>query len=831
MKLTELFTALGDSNPTFEGTGWIIHCPGHNDSQASLRVALGTGLKVIVKCRAGCKTDALLATKGLSFSDLMEVPRNMPDTPLAVTSGAMPAGAEEQTLMAAYLHQTKQLIQASSHARLGGEAYDYLWQRFGLSVDQANDLGIGVDDGSISYGLLGQAYKVVPRVVVPFKDFRGIPRGFQSRALEDTRVKWSGPSNPAEGSWSKHAFMGAYTGLDNIVVTEGPGDGLTAHAAGYDAIAIRGASLAKSVAESVVLFAEMDDRPFVLAGDNDDAGRQFNADLADVLIPAGYQVFALAIPEQFNDLSEWYEGSLDTFVQEFQEAVTGAKAVTREATNEEDKEANEDLQQYATDHGLAIFLQEFLEGNVLHSPGLGFFLYHAGAWERDTLDTIRNSAHEAADQLSEDAEAEYEAKILELERDRADQDAFDMATRLRATKRKMVKRLKSTRTLDQALTELAAMINVDPQAFDSHGHLITVANGTINLRTGELGPHDRDHLITHRLDIAYDDEASCPRWHRFLSEIFPGQAKLPPYIQRLIGYGITGETSEQCFAVLWGLGANGKSVFTDTLSRVFASISSTTPFTTFEKKAGGGSIPNDLAALRGSRLVFASEGELGTTMAEATLKRVTGQDLIAARFMRAEFFEFRPSFLILLATNHKPSFRGQDEGLWRRVKLIPFSRYFKPEERDHTLVATMTKDEAQGILTWAVQGAAEWYASGLKEPPVVVAATADYKATSDDLAGFYPDGPLVRGTRDEAVTLTDAFKTYETWADEEEIPDKERWGRRTFSAKMEERGALRTKKTDGIHLTHTKTCTESQAAGDTYSETTTQSDSIFGGAR
>jgi putative DNA primase/helicase len=413
-------------------------------------------------------------------------------------------------------------------------------------------------------------------------------------------------------------------------------------------------------------------------------------------------------------------------------------------------------------------LVAWTDGRIKFAPGLGFYTWNGRTWERSEV-KVRQEIHRMG-------------AALVMAGKLAESKGFTMTTRI-----------------DALMTELRSVpsVYVAPQDFDNRPDLLSFRNGTVELRTGRLRPHAKEDMLTYCLAIEFDPMAKCPRWEGFLTEIFPENADLVPYMQRLIGYGITGYTDEQCFAVLWGKGANGKSVLTDTLSTVFGTITKTTPFATFEEKQGGG-IPNDIAALRGARFVMASEGESGRPMSEAVLKRVTGKDMVSARFLRQEFFEFKPSFLLMLATNHKPKFRGQDDGLWRRVKMIPFKRFFAPHERDHDLDKKLIA-EAQGIAAWAVRGAGLWFAEGLSDPETISKATTEYKETSDTLAGFFP-GVLV--TEDGArLDGAEAYNTYRDWCEAEGLPSKEVWSRRAFYSAMEERGIQRVRTAKGMALT------------------------------
>lgn len=281
-------------------------------------------------------------------------------------------------------------------------------------------------------------------------------------------------------------------------------------------------------------------------------------------------------------------------------------------------------------------------------------------------------------------------------------------------------------------------VPVLPEDLDKNSWLLNVLNGALDLRTGELQPHDPRDMLTKLVPVDYDADAQAPTWERFLGEIFDCNAGLIGFLQRAVGYSLTGSTQEHCFFYLYGTGSNGKSTFITTLSELLGDYAQATPTETFLSKNRGSSIPNDLARLKGARLVTAIEADEGRRFAESLVKTLTGGDVITARFLHAEFFEFVPEFKLWFAANHKLVVRGTGRAMWRRIKLVPFTITIPDEEQDRQLVDKL-RAELPGILAWAVQGCLEWQQEGLQEPPEVTEATDAYRAEQDVVADFLSD--------------------------------------------------------------------------------------------
>ena len=317
----------------------------------------------------------------------------------------------------------------------------------------------------------------------------------------------------------------------------------------------------------------------------------------------------------------------------------------------------------------------------------------------------------------------------------------------------------------KALIEVASWIpelNVKTDNLDKDPWLFNVRNGTIDLRTGEIREQKPEDLITRIANVDFDRNADCPEWKKFIMEIMNYHTELIHFIHKAAGWAITGDTSEQSMFILFGTGANGKSTFLNTIMNLLGDYAIATPTETFMKKSGD-QITNDIARLRGTRFVTTTEAEHGKRLSEPLIKQITGNDRMTARFLYGEFFNFVPTFKIWMATNHKPVIKGTDHGIWRRIKLIPFTTRIEEEKQDKHLEQKLMA-EGPGILNWLIEGARLWRKEKLKPPAIIIRATDEYRAEMDVIGNFLKER-CVQGSG-MSIRARELFKCYQDWCDE-----------------------------------------------------------------
>lgn len=344
------------------------------------------------------------------------------------------------------------------------------------------------------------------------------------------------------------------------------------------------------------------------------------------------------------------------------------------------------------------------------------------------------------------------------------------------------------------LAESEPGIPVRSEDLDTDPWLVVCENGTIDLRTGQLLPHRREDYITKTLATHFDAEATCPTWERFLSEVMDSNADKVGYLQRAVGYTLTGSTREEVLFLMYGSGGNGKSKFLETLRELFGSYGAQTDPSTFLEKPGNDRIPTDIARLAGSRLVSAAETGDGKRLSEVLIKQITGGDTLTARFLFRDEFEFKPACKLFFATNHKPVIKGTDEGIWRRMRLIPFTFQIPEAKRDRDLF-TKLRAELPGILAWAVRGALAWQREGLNEPDDVKLATDSYRAEMDIVGAFIGDCCVtLTGLR---TTCERLYSAYHEWC---ESNGEWCFSQRRFANEIERRGFARVRGAQGKWL-------------------------------
>ena len=371
-------------------------------------------------------------------------------------------------------------------------------------------------------------------------------------------------------------------------------------------------------------------------------------------------------------------------------------------------------------------------------------------------------------------------KLVKLAADELADDP-DRAKRLirEAAAASMLPRLK-------AMLELAASepgMGTTPEKLDAQPDLLGVANGVVNLRMGWIMPNEPDLLITQHCAAQYDKAAAAPLWLQTLDEVFHGDTATINALQVLLGLTLTGEVGEERIIFAYGFGANGKSVISNVVATIMSDYAKTAPPSLLaSRRTDDHSARSDIAMLNGARLVSINELPGGMFLDEQVAKQLAGREPISARFLHKEFFSFLPRFTPWVRTNHKPIVRGEDDGIWRRIVLLPFQRQFAPHEQDSKLEAKLLA-ERDGILRWMIEGAQRYYRDGLRLSKTMRREQAQYRKDSDLLGEFLEECTLSdAGARTEQSTL---FLHWRSWCKSNGV----QWGsKKSFTQRLAERG-------------------------------------------
>ena len=758
--------------PQPEKNGWVARCPAHQDTTPSLSITPRHD-KVLLKCFAGCTAKAIVEALGLTMADLFLQPKRRPN----------------------------------GHKRIV-KIYDY------------HDTNGHVVHQTVRYD----------------------PKGFTQRRPD--------PANPGQYIWDLKGIEPMLYRLPDLHAALQAGQTIYLPEGEKDVEALRTLGLTATCnamgagkwrqSYSAVLQGGY----CVILPDNDAAGREHAQQVARSLDgkAAGVKVLALPGLPAKGDVSDWLQAGgtreeLEAFVADTPEWApqpvphTPAPGPHMARAKDNGADSTADVTQTQADEPLP-YSDVYNARRLVQEHGHDLqYCYPWGKWltwagthwtHEDTGEAMRRAKATAvalvqharqwlervaatlADAaLSGDATA-YQAALKEQ---KAAQQFF-----AHAASSLQHQRLKAM----LAQTQSEPKIPILPQNLDTDHWVLNCTNGTLDLRTGELRPHQRADLLTKCIPVAYDPAAPCPTWDAFLDRIMAGTQALISFLQRALGYALTGAVREHVLLILWGTGRNGKSTLLNTFRDLLGpyAMKATADLLLVSNTDRH---PTERADLFGKRFVSAIETEQGRRLAEVFVKEATGGDPIRARRMREDFWEFWPTHKVFLATNHKPVITGTDNAIWERIRLIPFTVTIPKDERDTTLPDKLHA-ELSGILAWAVRGCLAWQREGLGEPDEVQQATAGYRAEMDVVGQFLAECCLLGPHyRTKAAALYDAYKH---WCEQNgEHADVQR----TWGMGLTERGLERKRGHGGSYwwvglgLIDTKTPPQGESPGESDS--------------
>lgn len=685
-------------------------CPCHNDKNASLTISYNSKEeKTMLYCHAGCNTKDIVESVGLKMSDLF-------DKPLEINEEKK--SAFEKDIEAIY------------------KFYD--------------------ENGDLAYEKIRKkGKKFLHRRYIDGETVWGMEEGIYTETFPGSK-SWSIKERPG----AKKAYYPGQEQLlynlpnvikgikeeQTIFITEGEKDSDSLITRGLIAtttsIGATKGDLGKKWPSRFNSFFK--GANVVLLPDNDEPGKRFMEHIAIELKNIANNIKIVELPDlsKKEDITDWLEYGNDIY---------DLQALVKRTDEFIEFKGNIIYDYNWSDVGNAERLISLHGKDIKFNVNSGkWYVWNGVNWELDNSFKVEN--------LYRTVLRRFQNAIPNI-----NISDDEIATKKQQEKAKsFVLRNETDGKIKSVLNQAKTFKGINFMESDKDDYLFNTPNGTINLRDLTQKKHDRKDLITQCSNYSFNIENDkCPNWMAFLNRIFCGDQELINYVQKAVGYSLTGDMREQCLFMLWGGGANGKSTFVKALEDIMGTYAATIKGETLMEKNGQDGARGDLARLTNKRVVIASELQEGQVFNEPLLKVLSAGETLPVRFMYQEEFMLKPKFKLWIMTNKKPKVKGNDHGIWRRWRMIPFKYKFTEKEKDPNFYEEKLKPELEGILLWAITGYQMWKEQGFEAPKEVMEAVEDYKMDMDQVARFIEDCCVVR--EDEECTGSAMYDEYINW--------------------------------------------------------------------
>lgn len=412
--------------------------------------------------------------------------------------------------------------------------------------------------------------------------------------------------------------------------------------------------------------------------------------------------------------------------------------------------------------------------------------YAGGVWEKDDTKQTREVALEVLTEAYLNSAKILDNEISVMISEKKSEIEIEKLSKLRDAYRKRVKSINCKRRIDNILDLATGKLPVKLEDFDNNNLLFNLKNGTYDFKTNKFRQHSSSDMLTKKSCIEYNLSIECPNWLNFLNKIFDGDKDLILFMQKNIGYSLTGMTDLQYLVFCYGSGANGKTTFSKVCSLLLGDYYGSIPISVLLSKQQDNTTDYQIAKCKGTRMVVASEIPKGKYLNESQVKDLTGQDLLNGRVLYEMPFTFFGTHKLWLFGNNKPVITGTDDGIWRRIKLIPFTVTIPKEKQiELSKLMEMFKNEISGILNWAIEGYKLYRKEGMNEPIAINNATKEYRADSNILRLFFDDCCIINDG--EKCYSKDLYSKYEQWCIESKETNHYN-SLRKFTSAMKEQG-------------------------------------------